>query len=138
MLLIRGIFCGTVLISASVPHWARSRPKRPPTPASSTLSVSNCRMMRTRLAPMAGRKAISCPGAEGANSGEQHAFGQQLPDDADAAGAHGRAQGDFFPARRGAGEKKVRDVGVRDEQHTNDGAEKDVERNPHIPHHLFE
>ena len=36
----------------------------PPNPESNRLSVSNCRMIRPRLAPIAARKAISFPRTE--------------------------------------------------------------------------
>ena len=61
MALSRGIFCGTILIRAAVPHCARSKPPIPPNRARTTLSVSNWRMIRPRVAPTAARTAISLP-----------------------------------------------------------------------------
>ena len=45
--------------SARIPAVPRSRPSAPPTNDSMRLSVSSCRMMRPRPAPMAARTAIS-------------------------------------------------------------------------------
>ena len=101
MLLMRGMFCGTVLISASVPHCAMSNPER------------------------------------AAQPGKQKALGQELPDDAAAAGAHRGAQCDFLSAGRSAREEKIRDVGVRDQQHADDRAKQDIQRGAHIADHVF-
>ena len=57
----RGTSCGMRDESRATPQSAKSRPSRPPTHASSVLSVSNWRMMRARLAPSATRTAISRP-----------------------------------------------------------------------------
>ena len=51
-----------------------------------------------------------------ASSAEHHALGQQLADDASAAGAEREADGDLAAALRRAREQQVRDVGARDEQ----------------------
>ena len=48
---------------------------------------------------------------------EQHAFGQQLPDDARARRADGDAHRHLAAAGASACEQQVRDVGARDEQH---------------------
>ncbi len=53
------MFSGTSETSTSVPHAAKSRPSKPPSAESTTLSTSSCRMMRARLAPKAERSAIS-------------------------------------------------------------------------------
>src|SRR5215813_5862474 len=45
--------------SALLPHMAKSTPTTPPRPASSTLSVNNCRINRPRPAPTASRTVIS-------------------------------------------------------------------------------
>ena len=64
MVLMRGMLCGTVLINASVPHCGISSPSPPPSADKRRLSVSNCRIIRARLAPIAARKAISLPRAD--------------------------------------------------------------------------
>ena len=46
---------------------------------------------------------------------QQHALGQQLPDDAPAARAHGRADGHLFLPRSGARQQQVGDVGAGDQ-----------------------
>ena len=50
-----------------------------------------------------------------AHDGEEKALGEQLADDAQAAGAQGGTDGDFFFARGGAGEQEVGDVGAGDQ-----------------------
>src|SRR5439155_21680577 len=47
------------IYNARTPHEPSIRPKAPPARANSKLSVSSCRTMRPRLAPMAVRMAIS-------------------------------------------------------------------------------
>ena len=58
---------------------------------------------------------------------EHDAFGEQLADDAGAAGAHGGADGEFTLAAGGADEQQVGDVGAGDEQDEADGSEQDEE-----------
>ena len=48
---------------------------------------------------------------------QRHAFGQQLPDDASAAGADCGSQRDFTLAGRRPHEQQVRDVGAGNQQH---------------------
>ena len=72
-----------------------------------------------------------------AQTGEEHALGQELPDDAHAAGAHRGAQRDFLSASRGAREQKVRDVGVRNQQHADDRAEQDIQGGADVADHVF-
>ncbi len=55
----RGAPSGTIDISRSISQMLRRSPAIPPIAESSTLSVSICRMMRPRLAPIAARIAIS-------------------------------------------------------------------------------
>ena len=64
---------------------------------------------------------------------QRHALGQQLPDDASAAGADGRAQRHFTLARRGAHQQQVRDVGAGDEQDEGDGGAQNEQRGPRAP-----
>ena len=55
---------------------------------------------------------------------EQHALGQQLPDDAPAAGAERQADRHLAAPRRGLRQQQVRDVRARDQQHgAHDAAE---------------
>ena len=63
---------------------------------------------------------------------EQDAFGQQLPDDAAASRADGRADRDLALAARRAHEQQVGDVRARDQQDEADGAEQDPERRPDV------
>ena len=57
-----------------------------------------------------------------ASDGEQKAFGEELAEQAGAAGAEGNADGDFAMAGGSAGEQKVADVDAGDEQnHADDG-----------------
>ena len=56
------------------------------------------------------------------------AFGEELADDAGAAGAHGGTDGEFALAAGGADEEEVGDVGAGDEQDEADGAEEHIER----------
>jgi hypothetical protein len=67
-----------------------------------------------------------------AGGGEEDALGEELPDDAAAARAEGDADGDLAPARGGAREQQVGDVGAGDEQHAADGSEEDVDRRAHV------
>src|SRR3954467_5688317 len=60
-------------------------------------------------------------------SGEQHTFREELPNDPRPACPQSAAESHFLSANRSTGEKKVRDVSIGDEQNTNDGAEKDIE-----------
>ena len=57
----------------------------------------------------------------------QHAFGDELANDAMARGTHRCANGDFFFADGRAREREVGDVGARDQQNENDGDEQDQE-----------
>ncbi len=68
---------------------------------------------------------------------EQNTFRQQLPNDASAAGTHRGTQRDLFSASRRASEKEIRDVGVRDQENTNDRAEKNIKRGAHISDQFF-
>ncbi len=65
---------------------------------------------------------------DAAGDGKHHAFGEQLADDAGAAGTHGGADGEFALAAGGAHEQEIGDVGAGDEQHEADRAEKDQQR----------
>ena len=50
---------GNIRVSRATPHFAMANPATPPIAESSKLSVSNCRIRRMRLAPIATRRAIS-------------------------------------------------------------------------------
>ena len=63
---------------------------------------------------------------------QHHALGQQLPNDAAAAGADRRADRDLALAARGAHEQQVRDVGAGDQQHKADRAQQDEQRRPDV------
>jgi hypothetical protein len=73
-----------------------------------------------------------------ARQAEQHALGQQLPEDARAARADCRADRDFFLASRRARQQQVRDVRAGDQQHKPDRAQQNIERQPYVAHDLFE
>ena len=55
-----------------------------------------------------------------ARDGEHEAFGQQLPDDAPAAGAEGGAHGHFFLPRERTRQQQVRHIRAGDEQNERD------------------
>ena len=54
---------------------------------------------------------------DASGEGQQHALGQQLPDDAAAARADRGTNGDLTPSARRAHQQQVRDVGAGDQQH---------------------
>jgi hypothetical protein len=58
---------------------------------------------------------------QSANGREQDTFGQELTQDTTALSSHCCANGDFFFARGGAGEREVCDVGASNEKHETDG-----------------
>ena len=64
---------------------------------------------------------------------QRHALGEQLPDDAPAAGADGGSQGNFTLAGRGTHQQQVRDVGAGNEQHEGDGGAENEQRRPARP-----
>src|SRR5438128_919896 len=64
---------------------------------------------------------------EAAGSGEEQAFGEQLPDDATSGGAHGGAEGEFLGALRGEGEQEICNVGAGDEKNQGDDHHQDGE-----------
>ena len=74
--------------------------------------------------------ATSTP-ARAAAEREQHALGQRLPGEAQAAGAERRAYRHLALARRRFGEQQVGHVDARDEQHEGDRAEKGQEAVTH-------
>ncbi len=67
-----------------------------------------------------------------AQAGEEKALGQKLSNDAATACTHGRTHRNLLSANRSAREEKVRDVGIRDQEHANDCAKQDVKPGPHI------
>ena len=69
---------------------------------------------------------------DAAGEREDDAFGEQLADDAGAAGAHGGADGEFTLAAGGADEEEIGDVGAGDEQDEADGSEEDEERGARV------
>jgi hypothetical protein len=68
---------------------------------------------------------------------EQHALGQQLPDDPPASGTERRAHGNLALAAHAAREQEVRDVGAGDEQHAGHGAAEQPDRSAHAADHLL-
>ena len=74
---------------------------------------------------------------QAAGDGEHQALGQQLADDAPAAGAERGADGDFLLARERAGEEQVGDVGARDEEHEGHRRHEHQERQAHAPDRLL-
>ena len=66
------------------------------------------------------------PAEEATDEGEQDALRQHLPDDARAAGAQCRPEGDLLFAARSPGEEQVRDIGAGDQQQQPDGPEQDA------------
>ena len=76
--------------------------------------------------------------AEGsAGERQQHALRQQLPDDAAAAGADCRPNGDLAPPPRRAHQQKICDIGARNEQHERNGAGQDEKGLPHVADERF-
>ena len=76
-----------------------------------------------------GHQGASAPGSEqeagdAAGSGEQQAFGEELADHTQAAGAQGGADGNFAGAIGSARQQQVGDVQACDEQHESNGAER--------------
>jgi hypothetical protein len=59
---------------------------------------------------------------------QQNALGEQLPDEARSVGAERDAHCHFMPARRGAHQQQVGNVGAGDEQHERHCSGKDVQR----------
>ena len=60
-MLLTGTPCVSSISSAVLPQYASARPRTPPIPANSRLSVRSCRISRPRPAPMDRRIAISRP-----------------------------------------------------------------------------
>ncbi len=118
----------TPMVKAST---RQSRPTTPPfSPTRGRLAVlmaSSARMPTTpRIKPQAA-----------ANRREQHAFGQQLRDDAAAGGADGRSNRDLAAAPGGADQQQVGDVGAGDQQDEPDRAEQHVEGRADVGDHLL-
>ena len=65
---------------------------------------------------------------------QQHAFGQQLPDDAAASRADGGADGDFARPAGGARQQQAGHVGAGDQQHAAYRAQQNEERGAHVAH----
>ena len=64
---------------------------------------------------------------DGAERGEEKAFGEELTDEAGARCAEGGADGGFAEALAGAGHEEVGDVGAADEEDEGDSAEEEQE-----------
>ena len=76
--------------------------------------------------------------AEHAAGERQHdALGQQLADDAAAAGADRRADRDLAPPAGRAHQQQVRDVRARDQQHEADGAGEHRAASAHVADERF-
>ena len=67
-----------------------------------------------------------------ADGRQQQAFGEQLANQAPAAGAERRADGDFTITPGGARQQEVRDVGAGDEQHDQHRGGEQLQRAPHV------
>ena len=65
-----------------------------------------------------------------ARAGQQQAFGEQLPDQPAAAGAHGESDGDFLLPAGGPGQEQVRHVGRHDQQHADADRQQDGQDSP--------
>ena len=76
-----------------------------------------------RARPKAEQHAQDAPG-----DGEQDAFGEELADDAGAAGSQGGADGKLALAAGGAHQQQVGHVGAGDQQHQADGAQQHEQR----------
>ena len=61
--------------------------------------------------------------ARAARDGQQKTFGEQLADEAFAAGAHCGAHRKFLAAGEGTGEQQIGEVGATDEEYAERGAE---------------
>jgi hypothetical protein len=96
-----------------------------------------CSPMRGRSAGLTGEQRAHAHIAEdeaedAAGDGEDDAFGEELADDAGAAGAHGGTDGEFTLAAGGPDEQEIGDVGAGDEQDEADGSEQDKERGARV------
>ena len=69
---------------------------------------------------------------DAADRRQQHAFGQQLPDEAPAARADGQPHRELAPPRRGPRQQQVRDVRAGDQQHGADDAAEQQRDRPHL------
>ena len=63
-----------------------------------------------------------------ADDGQEQALGEQLPDESPPRGADGESHRDLPLPRRRAHEKEIREIGARDQQDEERGAEKHQER----------
>ena len=67
-----------------------------------------------------------------ASDRQQNAFGEQLANQAAAAGAQGGANRKFSRASRGARQQEIRDIDARDQQHESDRAEQQHQERLHV------
>ena len=67
---------------------------------------------------------------------QQHALGEQLPQDARATGTERRAHRDLLVAVERPRQQQAGDVGARDQQHERHGADKDDDRRADVPDDL--
>ena len=70
--------------------------------------------------------------AQSARGGKQHSFGQQLAQDAPAAGAERHAHRNFFLPGDGARQQQIRNIDAHDQQHQRDRAREHQQRGPDI------
>ena len=112
----------TTLVTSVKPSTQRS------TPISSTRGMSADIPLTSSCTPQNASSQSGRP----SHQGEHGAFGQELPDDAAAAGAERAADRHLpLPGAR-AGEQQVRHVRARDEEHESHGSENDEQTRPHV------
>ena len=66
---------------------------------------------------------------------DQHALGEEVPDDAGASRAERDANGEVAPAGQRPRQQQAGDVDARDQQHAGDGTEQHEQRRAHTLHH---
>ena len=83
---------------------------------------------QSRLAPDGEQRAGGC-----AQHGEKHRFGHELSDETSPTRAEGQPRGDLGSAEGRPGEKQVRQVGARDQQHERHDQEQSKDRAREVP-----
>ena len=98
--------------------------------------TSSTRGSDVRSAAMMARRrpAPTAIPSEPARSREQHAFGEQLPDDSTARGTERPSHRELAVSRRCARERQVREVDARDEQQEPDGTHQHEQSRTHGGH----
>ncbi len=128
----------------SVAFHAGITPKSSPTSSAAPAQKATTRMSKVSVTVAGSRPCGMSDGAtlrmaaptadpkRAADQREHDAFGQQLPDDAPAAGAERGPHRQLARAHGRAREQQVGDVGAADEEHESDDAEEQHRREPQI------